>query len=119
VEQLHPDQRRLLQALTRAMVWLVALYNMPEDTIAFDAHYRDVHMPIVRRYPALRALRTVHPRGLGDRPPAVYLIMEMGFDSRADLDAAVASEAGRDLRNFAQAGVTVTVVDDADRQTDG
>ena len=105
------------------MVWLVALYSMPEDTLAFDAHYRDIHTPIVRRYPRLRALRSVHPQGMGDRPPAIYLMTEMGFDSRPDLDAAIASDAGResgrDLRNFAQAGVTLTVVDDADRQVDG
>ncbi len=28
---------------------LIALYNAPEDTDAFDAHYRDVHMAIVGR----------------------------------------------------------------------
>jgi hypothetical protein len=41
----------------------------------------------------------------------------MTFDSRSALDAALASEAGvesgRDLRNFAGAGVTLLVVDDA------
>ena len=105
------------------MVWLVALYSMPEDTVAFDAHYRDVHTPIVRRYPGLRVLRGVHPQGIGGRPPAIYLLAEMGFDSRLNLNAAIASDAGResgrDLRNFAQAGVTLVVVDDADGQTDG
>ena len=39
------------------------------------------------------------------------------LDSRADLDVALASEAGResgrDLRGFAQAGVTLFVADDA------
>ena len=41
---------------------------------------------------------------------------EMAFDSRADLDAALASDAGResgmDLRNFAGAGVTMLIADD-------
>ena len=41
----------------------------------------------------------------------------MIFDSREDLDAAMASEAGiesgRDLRNFAEAGVTLYVTDDS------
>jgi uncharacterized protein (TIGR02118 family) len=40
----------------------------------------------------------------------------MVFDSRADLDAALASEpgreSGRDLRNFAGAGVTLLIADD-------
>jgi uncharacterized protein (TIGR02118 family) len=47
---------------------------------------------------------------------------EMAFDSRAELDAALASEAGtesaRDLRNFAQAGVTLFIADD-EATTDG
>jgi uncharacterized protein (TIGR02118 family) len=99
-------------------VRLIALYNQPEDPAAFDAHYRDVHAPIVRRYPSLRDLRLTRADGLGGRPPAVYLIAEMTFDSRADLDAAMASEAGvesgRDLRSFASAGVTLLVADDDD-----
>jgi uncharacterized protein (TIGR02118 family) len=97
-------------------VRLIALYNQPDDPAAFDAHYRDVHGPIVRRYPGLRDLRLTRADGLGGRPPAFYLVAEMTFDSRADLDAAMASEAGvesgRDLRNFASAGVTLLVVDD-------
>jgi uncharacterized protein (TIGR02118 family) len=98
-------------------VRLIALYNQPEDPAAFDAHYRDVHGPIVRRYPGLRDLRLTRTEGVAGRPAPVYLVAEMVFDSRADLDAALASEAGvesgRDLRNFAGAGVTLVIVDDA------
>ena len=97
-------------------VRLIALYNQPDDPAAFDAHYRDVHGPIVRRYPGMRDLRLTRTEGLGGRPAAFYLIAEMVFDSRADLDAAMASEAGvesgRDLRNFASSGVTLLVADD-------
>jgi uncharacterized protein (TIGR02118 family) len=100
-------------------VRLIALYNQPPDPGAFDRHYQDVHEPIVRRYPGIRDLRLHRPSGFGDRPPRFYLMAEMSFDSRADLDAALASEAGkesgRDLRNFAQAGVDLFVVDDEDR----
>ena len=96
---------------------LIALYNQPEDSAAFDAHYRDVHGPIVRRYPGLRDLRLTRTDGVAGRQPPFYLVAEMVFDSRADLDAALASEpgieSGRDLRNFAGAGVTLLVVDDA------
>ncbi len=53
---------------------------------------------------------------MAGRDPAFYLMSEMFFDSRADLDAALASDAGvesgKDLRNFAGAGVTLLVVDD-------
>jgi uncharacterized protein (TIGR02118 family) len=97
-------------------VRLIALYAAPENPAAFEAYYRDTHVPIVRRYPGLRDLRLTRTDGVGGRAPAFYLIAEMAFDSRADLDAAMASEAGvesgRDLRNFASAGVTVLVADD-------
>ena len=55
--------------------------------------------------------------------PRFHLLAEMSFDSRADLDAALASEAGvesgRDLRNFAGAGVTLLIVDDGARSCPG
>jgi uncharacterized protein (TIGR02118 family) len=95
---------------------LIVLYSPPDDPAAFDAHYRDVHTPIVRRYPGLRELRLARGDGVAGRPPAFYLVSEMIFDSRADLDAALASDAGqesgRDLRNFANAGVTMVITDD-------
>jgi uncharacterized protein (TIGR02118 family) len=95
---------------------LIALYNQPEDPEAFDAHYRDVHTPIVRAYPNLRDLRTSRPAGVGGRPSPYYVMAEMEFDSQADLDAALSSESGgasaRDLRNFASAGVALFVAPD-------
>ena len=104
------------------MVRLIALYSQPEDPAAFDAHYRDVHAPIVQRYPNLVSVRLTKADGIGGRPAAYYLMAEMSFASRADLDDALASDAGResgrDLRNFAGAGVTLFVADDADA-TDG
>ena len=100
------------------MVRLIALYSQPEDPAAFDAHYRDVHSPIVARYPKLLATHLTRPDGVGGREAAFYLMAEMQFATRADLDDALASEAGResgrDLRNFAGAGVTLFIADDAD-----
>jgi uncharacterized protein (TIGR02118 family) len=104
-------------------VRLIALYATPEDPAAFDAHYRDVHAPIVDRYPGLVSVRLTHPEGVGGRPAAHHLMAEMSFASRADLDAALASDAGResgrDLRNFASVGVTLFIADDDQSQTDG
>ena len=104
------------------MVRLIALYSQPEDPAAFDAHYRDVHSPIVRSYPNLLSVRLTKADGVGGRPAAYYLMAEMSFATRADLDEALASEpgreSGRDLRNFAQAGVTLFIADD-DAATDG
>jgi uncharacterized protein (TIGR02118 family) len=95
---------------------LIALYNVPEDPEAFDAHYRDVHSTIVARYPKVRDVTLTRPLGVAGRPALFHLMAEMAFDSAADLDAALASGAGvesaRDLRNFAGAGVTLFVAPD-------
>jgi uncharacterized protein (TIGR02118 family) len=97
-------------------VRLIALYAPPDDPVAFDAHYRTTHAAIVRRYPRLRDLRLTRLDGVGGRPPAFYLLAEMTFDTRADLEAALASDAGvesgRDLPNFAGAGVSLMIADD-------
>lgn len=94
------------------MVRLIALFNRPEDPEAFDAHYRDVHTPIVRRYPGLRDLRLSRLTDVA-RETGFYLMAEMVFDDRAALDEALASDAGResgrDLRNFASAGVQLFI----------
>jgi uncharacterized protein (TIGR02118 family) len=95
---------------------LIVLYSTPEDPSAFDAHYRDVHSPIVARYPNLRDTRLTKPVGVAGRPPPFHLMAEMLFDSAADLDGALMSEAGaesaRDLRNFAGAGVSMFIAPD-------
>ena len=70
------------------------------------------------RYPGLTEVRLTKADGIGGRPAPFYLMAEMSFASRADLDAALGSDAGResgrDLRNFAQAGVTLFIADDAE-----
>ena len=95
---------------------LIALYNMPENPAAFDAHYRDVHAPIVGRYPNIRDVRLTKPIGVAGREAPYHLMAEMFFDSVADLETALMSEAGaasaKDLRNFATAGVSLFIAPD-------
>ena len=95
---------------------LIALYNVPDDPDAFDQHYRDVHSAIVARYPNLRDVRLTKPDGVAGRDAPFHLMCEMHFDTAADLDAALMSEAGaesaRDLRTFAGAGVTLFIAPD-------
>jgi uncharacterized protein (TIGR02118 family) len=95
---------------------LIALYNVPDDAAAFDAHYREVHAPIVARYPGIRDIRLTTPIGVAGRPAPYHLMAEMVFDTVADLETALTSEAGaasaKDLRNFAGAGVTLFIAPD-------
>jgi uncharacterized protein (TIGR02118 family) len=98
-------------------VRLIALYQAPADPDAFDRHYHEVHTPIVLRYPKLRELIVGNVEPMGPRSLPYYLSTQMVFDTRDDLDAAMASEpaieSARDLRNFASAGVTLYVADDS------
>lgn len=93
---------------------LIALFRRPEDPDAFDRHYWDVHIPIVREMPGLRRIE-VHKvvQAFGDSD--LYQIAELVFDDRASLEAAMASEAGkaggRDLRKFAGDRVQMLVVE--------
>ena len=36
------------------MVRFIVLYDKPEDTEAFDRHYREIHIPLTKKLPGLR-----------------------------------------------------------------
>ena len=94
---------------------LMALYAQPADPAAFDAHYRDVHTPLVEKIPGLQALRVnaVRRRLMGD--VELYQIAEMDFADKAAFASAMASPenqaAGADLATFAKGIVTLLVVE--------
>jgi uncharacterized protein (TIGR02118 family) len=92
------------------MVRLMVLYSTPDDTDAFDRHYRDVHIPLAQRLPGLR--RFTFSRSVtavqGEDP--AYLIAELDFDDDAAMQEALRSPegraAGRDMvDNLASGGV--------------
>ena len=72
----------------------LAVYETPADPAEFDRHYREVHLPLVRRLPRLRRY------ALGRDAAAVrgepyYLVAEYDWDTMEDLRAAFASPEGR------------------------
>jgi uncharacterized protein (TIGR02118 family) len=95
-------------------VKLTVVYGTPEDKDAFDQHYRDVHMPIVERWPGVERveLATV-TGGPGGSPSPYHLIAEIYFADGAALDAALGSpagrEAGKDFMSIATPGSFMTV----------
>lgn len=89
---------------------VIVLYKHPADPAAFDAHYRQTHVPLVDKLPELREFAWGHVTD-ADRQADTYLVARMTY---ADADAAaqsMASPAGEaavdDLANFAGAGATV------------
>jgi uncharacterized protein (TIGR02118 family) len=94
----------------------VALYANPNDAGAFEDYYRNTHMEILRRWPAVvSSSLTVFsgtPRG-GDAP--FTLKGEVHFTSRDDFMAAMGSDAGaqsqQDARTMVEKfGVELTMM---------
>jgi uncharacterized protein (TIGR02118 family) len=98
------------------MTRLLVLYNQPADPAAFDAYYRDKHVPLAKTIPGVRSY-TVSAQApvLVVGGPSPYLVAELDFGSAAEFQAALASPEGQataaDLANFAQAGVTLISFD--------
>jgi uncharacterized protein (TIGR02118 family) len=87
---------------------VIVLYNHPDSPQVFDAHYRDVHTPLVNALPKLREFSWGKP---SEDNAGYYLVARLTYDSAADAADSLSSEAGKrsvdDLANFAGTGVTV------------
>ena len=95
------------------MVKLIALFRKPAanpagtpaDTAAFDSHYHDVHLPLIRKMPGLRKLEVTKITGAPIGETKFHVMAEMYFDSADALNASSASPEGkaaaRDLMSFA------------------
>jgi len=75
---------------------LVVLYGTPDDPAAFDAHYGDVHAPLVEQIPGLErwsSAKFVGAADNGDLP--YYQIVELHFADADAIQAAFGSSEGR------------------------
>ncbi|PJI93426.1 EthD family reductase [Luteimicrobium subarcticum] len=72
----------------------VVMYDTPSDVEAFERHYTEVHVPLVKQYPGLRRVTRSHEPValLGD---ACYMVVMMDWDDTDSLRAALDSEIGR------------------------
>lgn len=93
------------------MYRLTILYGTPDDPAAFDAYYRETHIPIAAKMQGLTGwnLSWVEQQQGEDVPP-VHLVVDLYAEDKAAMDAILASEAGQaasaDVANFATGGVT-------------
>ncbi len=72
----------------------LALYETPADPEAFDRHYRETHIPLIRGLPGLR--RYTIGRDVTALHGAPYhLVAELEWDTMDDLQAAFATAQGR------------------------
>jgi uncharacterized protein (TIGR02118 family) len=92
------------------MVRLLVLYETPEDPGAFDRHYNEVHIPLVKQLPGL--LRYTVSRNISATRggKSIYLAAELDWENLEALQAAMTSEIGKettaDVPKFAPTGVT-------------
>ncbi len=93
------------------MCRLTVLYGQPKDPAEFDRYYHAVHIPIARRMKGLKGWTIGKCAALNPTEPApYYMIVGLYADTRADLEAIIASPEGQatvaDLANFATGGAT-------------
>lgn len=93
------------------MVRLTVLYGHPTDPEAFQRYYREVHLPLAGKMKGLKGWTI----GLCEStdpvlPPPFYMIVGLYAESRAAMEAILASPEGQaavaDVPNFATGGAT-------------
>jgi uncharacterized protein (TIGR02118 family) len=78
------------------MAQMIVIYKTPKDPAAFDKHYFDVQVPLIKQLPGLRRCET-------SRPPVIslfgatdaYFVATLHFDSLAEVNQALISVCGR------------------------
>jgi uncharacterized protein (TIGR02118 family) len=77
-------------------VKLVVLYTQPEDPQAFDRHYFDTHMPLVRKIPGLQRAETARFTAAVDGGEvSYYRSAELYFADAAAMDAGLRTPEGK------------------------
>lgn len=83
---------------------MTILYGVPDDPAAFRDYYDRVHIPLARRMRGLTGWNLSWIDQDGDVPSRYILVAELYAESRAAMDAILASPEGRaaraDLDNF-------------------
>lgn len=91
------------------MYRLTVLYGHPKDPAEFDRYYYEVHIPLARRMKGLLAWTIGKcESAIPGEPPPYYLIVGLFAETRADLEAILASPEGQaavdDVPRFATGG---------------
>jgi uncharacterized protein (TIGR02118 family) len=76
------------------MARLLVLWSTPEDPDFFEQHYREVHVPLVKKMPGMRRY-TFSRDARPVRGDLYYRVGEVDFDDITALQRAFASPEGR------------------------
>jgi len=98
------------------MATLLVLYGRPSDATAFDRHYAERHLPLVRKLPGLKSVTLstgIEVLSGGD----LYQVVRLEFPTTGAVKAALGSPEGMaaaaDLAHFADGGVQIVAFDEA------
>ena len=91
-----------------------ALFGHPQDLDAFEEHYANTHVPLVRKIPNLRRFEAAKVVATPDgSEPPYHRIGELYFEDVEQMQAGLSSDEGRtvsaDFQNFATGGVTLLI----------
>lgn len=94
------------------MIRTTVIYGTPTDPISFEAHYVNVHVPLVVKMPKLKNYTFSKTRpSTSEGAPATFLIAFLDYETEADLNESLSSDEGKaavaDVSNFATGGVTL------------
>lgn len=93
------------------MIKLIALFRKPDNVEAFDTHYHQVHIPLVKKMPGMKKLELTRITGAPIGETKVHMMAEMYFDDQDAMNASAASPEGKaamkDLMGFAANLVTL------------
>jgi uncharacterized protein (TIGR02118 family) len=98
------------------MAEVIVTYKTPKDTAAFEKHYAETHIPLVKKMPGLRKFQVskgaiATPAG----PSGIHMIVTLTFDDMAAIGAAFGSAEGRataaDVPKFATGGADIVFFD--------
>lgn len=92
------------------MVKFLVLWNTPQDPEAFERHYRDVQIPLIKQLPGLRRYTIGHHATAVRGEEPYYWIAELEWDSMEALQQAFQSPQGQataqDATNLSRASST-------------
>jgi uncharacterized protein (TIGR02118 family) len=99
------------------VIRLTVLYGHPADPIEFDRYYHETHIPLAQKMEGLRGWTIGKCQSASpDEPPEYYMIVGLYADSRAAMEAILATPQGQetvaDVANFATGGATFLYSED-------
>jgi uncharacterized protein (TIGR02118 family) len=93
------------------MFKLVALFQTPANTDAFNSHFTNTHLPRVKKWLGLRKIDVAKVTGTQIGEPKLYMIEELYSDDEESMQKALASADGQavalDMMESARDSVTV------------